>query len=136
MDSLAPSKAAFLVVAARVVVPEVAELDEDGRDRFNDIVDRALMDRPEGVRRQLAVFLGIVRWVPVLRFGRVFDRLGHPEQERFLLWLEDCPVSLLRKGFWGLKTLVFMGYYGQAEVWPRLGYVPRTDEQEWSRARA
>jgi hypothetical protein len=44
-----------------------------------------------------------------------------------LRWFEDCPVGLLRKGFWGLKAMVFMGYYGQPETNELVGYAPELD---------
>ena len=34
------------------------------------------------------------------------------------------------KGFWALRALAFMGYYGQPEVWPSLRYTPSSDGNE------
>ena len=34
-------------------------------------------------------------------------------------------LTLLRRGFWGLRTLVFLGYYGRPEIGGRIGYQPR-----------
>ena len=62
-----------------------------------------------------------------MRFGRPFESLAGDRQDRVLRWLEGGPVSLLRKGFWGLKVMVFMGYYGQVESWPEIGYAPERD---------
>jgi hypothetical protein len=136
MTSLSEPKARFFAVVARRVVPEVATLDAAGLARFESIVDRALLDRPPEVRRQVALFLGVVRWLPALRFLRPLDRLGPGRQERALRWFQECPVGLFRRGFWGLKTLVFMGVYGQVERWGEIGYAPRHDAVEALRARA
>lgn len=87
------------------------------------------MDRPPGVRRQFALFLKVMRLMPLLRFGRAFDRIPPDRQDRVLRWLEDCPVMKLRQGFWGLKALIFMGYYGQPEVWTEVGYAPEFDSR-------
>jgi len=130
MDSLPADKVATLEAVARRIVPEVAGLDAGGRERFLEIIDQALRERPPAIRRQIAVFLGVIRQAPRLRFGHSFERLGAGRQERVLRWLQDCPVSLLRKGFWGLKALVFMGYYGQPEVWPEIGYAPVFDARD------
>jgi hypothetical protein len=130
MKSLAQEKAEFLLVVARRVVPEVAELDRAGLGHFYSIVDRALMGRPPEVRKQFAIFLGVVRWTPLFRYGVPFEKLRPERQDAVLRWFEDCPVGLLRTGFWGLKSVVFMGYYARTEVWEEIGYAPSFDSAE------
>jgi hypothetical protein len=125
--SLDQGRAGFLQVVAKCIVPEIGGLDAEGSRRFAEIVDGALQDREPGMRRQFAIFLTVLRWAPVLRFARPFHRLGPARQERFLRWLQDCPVGLLRSGFWGLKAIVFMGYYGQPKVGRAIGYMPELD---------
>jgi len=127
MKSLSQEKAEFLGVLAGRIVPEFSDLDAVRKARFFALVDEALQDRPTGVRGQFGSFLGLLRWAPLLRFGGSFERLSEGRQDGVLRWFEDCPVSLLRKGFWGLKVLVFMGYYGQAESWETVGYAPEFD---------
>lgn len=130
MQSLPAEKALFLDVVARRIVPEVAGLDARGRERFFRMIDAALMDRPPGVRRQFGTLLGVVRWLPLPRWGISFERLSGDRQDRVLRWLQDAPLPLLRAGFWGLKVMVFMGYYGQPELWPEVGYDPHPDGNE------
>ncbi|HVN76691.1 MAG TPA: hypothetical protein VMT19_10275 [Thermoanaerobaculaceae bacterium] len=118
--------AVFLRVAERVV-PAVAALDEGGRGRFAGLVRKALAERPRSIRRQLGAFLTMLRWAPLLRFGAPFDRLSGARQDAVLRWLLDAPVLKLRSGFWGLRALAFMGFYGQPEVWPAVRYAPSFD---------
>jgi len=127
MKSLSQEKAEFLQVLAARIVPETTELDAAGLGRFFGIVDEALMDRPVAVRRQFGTFLGVLRWLPAIRYGQPFEKLPFDRQDGVLAWFEDCPVSLLRKGFWGLKAMVFMGYYGQPETNQAVGYAPEVD---------
>jgi len=127
MKSLSREKAEFLRVLAARIVPETADLDASGLSRFFGIVDGALQDRPKSVRRQFATFLGVLRWVSLVRYGSPFERLRVDRQDAVLRWFEDCPVGLLRKGFWGLKAMVFMGYYGQPETNELVGYAPEFD---------
>lgn len=134
MKSLQSDKEAFLLVVARRIVPEVAALDERGLAHFAAIIDRALGDRPEDVRKKFATFLGVLRWAPVLRYGAPLDRLAPRRQDAVLRWFEDAPVGLLRQGTWGLKSMVFMGFYGRAEVWDEIGYAPTFDSLERLRA--
>ena len=130
MKTLSQDKAEFLLVVARRVVPEVAELDDHAIRRMTVIIDRALADRPLSVQKQFATFLGVVKWAPVLRFLAPFNKLAPATQDAVLGWFEDCPVALLRKGTWGLKSLVFMGYYGRTDVWEEIGYRPTFDSRE------
>jgi hypothetical protein len=127
MKSLPQEKAEFLQVLAARIVPETTDLDAAGLSRFFGIIDGALQDRPASVRRQFATFLGALRWAPLARYGSPFERLRDDRQDAVLRWFEDCPVSLLRKGVWGLKAMVFMGYYGQPETNELVGYAPDFD---------
>ena len=127
MKSLPQEKAEFLQVLAARIVPETTELDAAGLSRFFGIIDEALQDRPASVRRQFATFLGVMRWAPLARYGSPLDKLRAARQDAVLRWFEDCPVSLLRKGFWGVKAMVFMGYYGQPETNELVDYAPDLD---------
>ena len=130
MKSLSRDKAGFLRVLAARIVPETVALDSAGRARFLSIIDHALQDRDPKVRRQFSIFLGVLRWAPLFRYGVSFDGLRIDRKDGVLGWFEDCPVSLLRKGFWGLKAMVFMGYYGQPETNEEIGYEPSFDGRD------
>jgi hypothetical protein len=134
MKSLESGKVEFLRVLSARIVPESGALDAAGWGRFLAIVDDALQERKPAVRRQFGVFLGVLRWAPAVRYGSRFDGLPAARQDAVLRWFEDCPLSLLRKGFWGLKAMVFMGYYGQPETHERIGYRARFDGREALRA--
>jgi hypothetical protein len=136
MRSLDSSSRATLWLLAARIVPATVGLGEGGRRDFEEIVASALMDRSPATRRQFAAFLRVIRFAPLVRWGRTFDRLDGGRQDRVLGWLQDCPVTLIRKGFWGLKVMVFMGYYGRPESWAEIGYEPRFDSRERLDARA
>ncbi len=127
MGVLGASRTELFLAIARRVVPEVAHLDEDGRASFLAPVEKMLGSKSPAVRRKLFVFLSVMRWTPVLRYGRRFDALGAGPQDAVLRWFFRSPVGALRKGFWGVKTLVFLGYYGRPEVGASIGYVPARD---------
>jgi hypothetical protein len=136
MKSLSQEKAEFLRVLAARIVPESAELDAAGMSRFFGLIDGALLERPPSVRRQFGIYLGLLRWAPLARFGGPFEKLSVDRQNAVLRWFESCPVDLLRAGFWGLKVLIFMGYYGQPETNAVVGYAPERDGRAGLHARA
>jgi hypothetical protein len=75
-------------------------------------------------RRDLGRFLGYLEHLaPVaVGLGSRFSRLDPGDQDRVLASLESSSSDLLRAGFDGLKSLVFMGYYRDPRTWSILGY--------------
>lgn len=118
---LAPARDVFRAVAA-TVVPEATRLDASGWRELEGIVERFLDQRPAAIRRQLRLFLNVVQWLPVARFGRPFTALDASRRGPFLTALQDARWLLVRRGFWGLRTLVFLGYYGRAGAGTEIGY--------------
>ena len=118
---LAQLRPVFRAIAT-AVVPEASRLDEHRWAAVEGIVERALLLRPPPLRRQLGVFIRLVQWLPVLRFGRPFTRLDPGRRARVLAAIQNAPVLVLRRGFWGLKTLILMGYYARPEAAVEIGY--------------
>jgi hypothetical protein len=125
---LAPVRAAFRAVVV-TVVPEAKQLDEPGWLALEALVEDALEFRPPALRGQLQLFLHAIEWLPVLRYGRTFAALGDEQRSRILGYLQDHPVERIRCGFWGLRTLAFLGYYGRREGGHAIGYSP--DPRGW-----
>ncbi len=125
----------FLLIAGERIAPGMAGLDPGARAQVAAIIAGAIDARPAAVRRQLALFLRLLRWAPLLRYGRPFDRLTPAQQDAVLRWFHDAPVAALRQGFWGVKTLVFMGYYGRTGIGEQIGYRPSRDGNAMLHAR-
>jgi hypothetical protein len=106
----------------RAAVPGAGELDEAAWVRGEALVEGALADRPPRVRRQVALFLRILGALSWLRFGRSLTRLDASGAQGLLASVERSPLLLLRRGMWGVRTLAFMGVYGQTQVRRSLGY--------------
>jgi hypothetical protein len=104
------------------VVPSAEGLDEGGWTAVQRIVGTALAQRPGTVRRQIALFLRLVSLLAFLRHGRRFTDLPLEKARRFLRGLERSPVLMVRRGFWGVRTLALMGYYARPEARAALGY--------------
>jgi hypothetical protein len=111
---------AFQALAV-AIVPDAARLDAREWDEVSQIIDEALADRPASLALQLHLLLGLLEWAPVLRHGRRLSRLDPERRERFLQGVENAPL-FLRRGFWGLRTLVLMGYYARPEAARAIGY--------------
>ena len=111
------------------VVPEAAQLDEQQWVALEEIVRGALTPRPRALQRQFILLVRAIQWLAVLRYGRRFTALDATRRERFLGQLQNAPVLFVRRGIWGLRTLLFMGYYGRAAGGRAIGY--RADPRGW-----
>ncbi len=118
---IAPVRPAFRALAS-TIVPEAAALDSAGWAEVESIIDEYLTRRPPALRRQLRLFIRALRLLPIIRYGRTFTALDAPQQVRFLEWVQDAPVLLVRRGFWGLRTMVYLGYYSRAAAAAEIGY--------------
>lgn len=107
---------------AATFVPELSGVDEGVWLRIEALITQGLSGRPDAIARQLVLFIRMVNVLAVFRFLRPFTALDDARRLRLLSSLENAPILAIRRGVWGLRTLVFMGYYGQDEVRARLGY--------------
>ena len=128
LESLRP---AFRAIAT-TVVPEAAALDESGWRALEAIVEQALAQRPPRLRRQLLLFIRLVDALPALA-GRRFSARDATARTRFLAALERAPLLLVRRGCWGLRTLILMGYYCRPDAAVAIGY--RADPRGWEARR-
>jgi len=119
----------FRAVAV-TVVPEAGALGEGEWREVHGIIDRALGRRPPAIRRQLSVLLRVLNAYAFVRRGRGLGRLTPGERYQVLHELERGPVALLRKGVWGLRTLILMGYYARPAAAVAIGY--GADPRGWS----
>ena len=104
------------------IVPESASLDAKGWRDLEMVVESLLRDRPERLKRQLRLFLRLIQWLPVVRYGRPFTALDSTARTRVLAHLQNDPIQKVRVGFWGLRTIVLAGYYGRPEAAQAIGY--------------
>ena len=118
---------ALLRVLAGRIVPESAALDEAAQEDCLGLIDDVLATRPAPMQRQFATFLRVVRWLPVLRYGRPIDRLAPKRQDAALRFFQHFPVQVVRAGFWGVRTLILMGFYARPGTAATIGYRPTTN---------
>lgn len=131
-SALASLPPVFRAVSA-TVIPEASDLDADGWAELEAAVALSLRGRPPALRRRLRLFLQVVDWAPILRYGRRFASLDPQLQNRVLAYLQGHPLGVVRMGFWGIRTLAFLGYYGRPEAAKRIGYHP--DDRGWEARR-
>ena len=118
---LAPVRETFRAIAT-TVVPEAGQLDAAGWADVERLVEKTLGPRPASVKRQLQLLIRAIGLLPLFRRGRRFTSLSSNERRAFLSTFEDSPVVLVRRGFWGIRTLVYLGYYARPETGHEIGY--------------
>ncbi len=124
--TLEPVRPTFRAVAMSVV-PELRSADPNEWSEIEAEIERALADRPPAMRRQLVTFVRLLDWWSRLRYGRRLTRLDAFKRSELLEMFERHPFPLLRRGMWGLRTLVFLGYYTRPDVAAFIGYQAHRD---------
>jgi hypothetical protein len=132
-DPLIPPLRGTLRAIGSVVLPDPEALDAEGWRRAEAVMESALAPRPSGVKRQFRLFLRLLNLLPLPSTGRTFGKLPVERRADFLARLERSRVQLLRRGLWGVRTLLFMGYYTQGPVRERIGY--GADPRGWEARR-
>ena len=119
-----------VVTLTITLVPAARDLQPASWQTFRKIIDDALARRSRGLQIQVKCFLWFLNLAPILRYGKTMTRLHESQRTRFLAKIERSRLAILRKGFWGIRTLIFMGYYGRSETQRELGY--RAEPLGWS----
>jgi hypothetical protein len=110
----------MLLKLAQRIVPELARAEPVVRQRLVDLVEHELRLRPLLQRIEfnlLVILLGLIT-LPLPGIGK----------DVVLRWFENAPLKILRVGIWGLKTLIFLGYYGQENLLAGIHYEPSRTE--------
>jgi len=129
---LAHHRTAFRAIAESFV-PETAGLTGPGWDELERIVEQALADRPGSIQRQVLLFIRILDLIAGLRYGRGLARLDPGVRRRLLDRIGHAWLLPFRRGVWGLRTLVMMGYYTRPDVQAAVGY--RASAAGWAARR-
>jgi len=127
--TLEPVRPTFRAIAMSVV-PELRSADPNAWLEIEAEIERALADRPQAMRRQLVSFVRLLDWWSRLRYGRRLTKLDAFKRNELLELIERHRLPLLRRGMWGLRTLVFLGYYTRPDVAEFIGY--RAHRDGWS----
>ena len=114
-------------------VPETARATEPQWAELEATVTQAIAVRPPALSRQLALLVHALDGIAWLRFGRGVARLAPEQRAALLEALATSRLLLVRRGIWGLRTLVLLGWYTQPTVTAALGY--RASAAGWSARR-
>jgi hypothetical protein len=114
-------------------VPETAGASVAEWAALESTVDAALARRPAALRRQIALFLALLDLWARLRYRAPLARLDPARRSALLEGFARSPLLLFRRGIWGLRTLVMMGWYTQDGVMAALGYRARAEGWETRR---
>ncbi len=121
-DPIPPALRRHLRPLACGFLPEAAGFRDADWQAMEAILGQALAARPAAMRRQLGLFVRIIGLVSLARHGVPLARLDADRCRRLLEGLAGSPLLLVRRGTWGLRTLVFMGYYTRPEAAAAIGY--------------
>ena len=107
---------------ASVVVPETADMNEVQWREFYQVIDAALAKRPAKMRRQLRLFLKLLNLISLIRYRKQLHHTRASQRLALLTSMENSRLLVFRRGFWGIRTLVYMGFYANTDTAAALGY--------------
>ena len=131
--SLEPWEYIFVQHAARRICAadrDDASIPTPDETNVADFADAYIAQLPGDLKRDLKNLLMLVEHLAPLGSGLSsrFSELAPVDQDRVLASLESNDETLLRGGFAGLKSLLFMGYYRDPRTWRMLAYAgPKLD---------
>jgi len=118
---IAPVRRPFRALAA-VFIPETVQADGPTWERLEQIVSDALAARPPALQRQVLLFVKILDSLALARHGRRLATLDDARRAALVEGIASSRLLLFRRGVWGLRTLIQMGWYTQPAVQQSIGY--------------
>jgi hypothetical protein len=128
-----PSLQSALRALASSFIPETAAASDTEWAALEVGVERALAARPAAMRRQLGLFVHLLSAAARVRYRTALVSLDPTRRTALLEWFARSPVLRFRRGIWGLRTLIMLGWYTQPSVIDALGY--RADPAGWDAIR-
>ena len=113
-DALRPLAVTFVPEIAGATAAEWSELERR--------VTQALAARPPALRRQLGLFVRVLEAASRIRYRTRLAALDPRRRTVLLEAFAGSPLLLFRRGIWGLRTLIMLGWYTQPSVVSALGY--------------
>ncbi len=117
-----PSLQTALRALASSFIPETAGATDTEWAALEAGIAQALAVRPPAMRRQLGLFVRLLDAAARLRYRTKLARLEPERRTALLESFARSPVLLFRRGIWGLRTLIMLGWYTQPSVIAALGY--------------
>lgn len=111
----------FMAVADRIIPPD-DDSPGGGTLATAGMTDWYMARLDPKMRKLFLLFLVVTDFIGVFFGGRTLSRNSAAAQDRQLRWMENCPVSKIRMGFFGMKSYACMGYYTREEIWPTINY--------------
>ena len=103
-------------------VPEIAGATAAEWSELERRVTQALVTRPSAMRRQLGLFVRVLEAASRIRYRTGLAALDPGRRTALLETFAGSPLLLFRRGVWGLRTLIMLGWYTQPSVVTALGY--------------
>ncbi len=103
-------------------IPETARADAAQWTALEQTIERTLAARPPRLRRQIALFVRLLDAWARFRHGHGLAALDAVRRTDLLARFAASRFLLFRRGVWGLRTLVMLGWYTQPQVVLALGY--------------
>ena len=104
------------------LVPRSENFTPVEREASRELVNNLLSSQPPIILIKIKLFMVMIEVFALITQRNAFGQLTNENRNQVLDAFFGSPISLLRKGFWGLNTLARLGVYGQTTLHEELGY--------------
>jgi len=104
------------------LVPSSKTFNREEKEHSIELVNSVLKQQSDSAKLKLTLFITIIEITGFVFHGKAFKNLTNDKKTLVLHKFFDSPISLFRKGFWGLNTLARLGVYGQKQRHENIGY--------------
>lgn len=107
--------------------PSVLSLTERQRLEGWSFVNALIMEKIQSdkwIIRKIRIFLFLVQALALCSYGRKFQKLDRVRQTHLLGRFRNSPIAVIRKGFWGLSTLIKLSVYAHPRTQRQIEYYP------------
>ena len=106
---------------AAVIVPGLKN-NPGAKDAFLSNFNQLISGLDDDPAAKIRLLVKVVAALSPLYNLKSFSSLNYSQREKYIRRLFDFPVSKLRGGLTGLRSLVLIAYYGMPEVWENISY--------------
>lgn len=113
---------AFDLRAMAVAIVPAVQGDEAVQAEIIENFKQLFADLDVASQKKVLLFFRVLLLLSFLRGFQDWRRMTLEDRQRFFLAIESFPVGLIRAGFFGLRSLLLLAYYGTSSAWQRIGY--------------
>lgn len=106
----------------KIIIPRVDSYSKEQQKHSIELVKALISAKNSTIQKKFRFFLKLIQVFSYFVGFQKFEKLSYKKKIIVLNCFYHSPISLLRKGFWGLNTMCKLGAYGQSSIYNDIHY--------------